>query len=531
MTPLGSEFDHLGFDRRRVERWLWGVVVLGIGIRGLIYTLRFPIWTDEAKLAVNLLDRGYAELLEPYAYGQIATFLFMWLQKTATLVLGVSEYSLRVLPWLSGIGGLLLMRHLARRLLAGAPLLFAVALYAFSYYPVRHAAEAKPYATDLLASIVLTAIAIEWLQRPSRARWLWGLACLAPIAILLSYTAVFVAAGILIVLMLPVWRERSWSIASAYLAAGLLAAGTFWLNYALVIGKQLLQRSQMNVPWPGGFPSGGPLGVLTWLLQAHTGRTFGYPLGSENGGSILTLIAFVAGAAAMFAARRRLQLALLLAPLGLALVAASLGLYPYGGSGRVSQYMVPAICLLAGLGGARIASLPRREATRRRLQRVGLGFLLVFGVALFVGSPFRPYRDRDDMYARDFARWFWEVEAREAELVCAWMDLRLEFARPDEYIWATGAATYRINQRIYSRRIRRGVPPDLTRLSERHPLRVVVLGSVARDRAEAVADWLSRMRAKYRFLGREKHGLGYEGRQNADWVEVFVFVPRSGPPE
>ncbi len=36
--------------------------------------------------------------------------------------------------------------------------LLAVGVFAASYYPVRHGTEVKPYATDLLASILLTAL-------------------------------------------------------------------------------------------------------------------------------------------------------------------------------------------------------------------------------------------------------------------------------------------------------------------------------------------------------------------------------------
>jgi len=524
-----SEIDHLGLSEQRIERWVWGFVALGIGLRVLTYLLRFPIWTDEAKLATSLLDRGYAELLEPFAYGQIATVLFMWVQKTASLVFGFSEYSLRLIPVLSAVAGVLLMRHVARRLFLGTPMLFAVAIFAVSYYPVRHAAELKPYATDLLASLVLTAVALEWLREPTRVRWLWCFAALAPLAISLSYTAIFVAAGILICLALPVWHERGWPSRLALGVSGLLAGGTFVANLLLFAGKQYQQRSRMTIPWPGGFPAWeDPPGVLAWLVQAHTGRTFGYPLGAEHGGSVLTFAAFAVGAIVLFRARRRLHLALLLCPFGLAFVAALLGLYPYGGSGRVSQYMVPAICLLAGLGAARISSIAKRSASRRRAQACVLAFLVLFGVLFGLGSFLRPYRDRPDMIGRDFARWFWDVKSRDAELVCAWQDLRLDFARPGERGWTPGGAGYRINQRIYYKRIHRGQPPDLASVSEQRPLRVVFLGTAVHSQPDAFEEWLREMRTQYDFLGRERHDLGRFEEQHGqgDWVEIYSFVPR-----
>jgi hypothetical protein len=64
-----TEVDNLGLPEQRIDRLVWCFVGLGIGLRLLIYLLRLPIWTDEAKLATSLLDRGYSELLEPLSYG------------------------------------------------------------------------------------------------------------------------------------------------------------------------------------------------------------------------------------------------------------------------------------------------------------------------------------------------------------------------------------------------------------------------------------------------------------------------------
>ena len=285
-----AALDNLGFSEQHQERLLWFFVALGIGLRLLAYLLRFPIWTDEAKLATSLLERGNLELLEPLAYGQIATFFFMWVQRTAWVVLGSSEFSLRLFPFLASIASVVLMRHVTRRLFAGTPMLFSMAIFAVSYYPVRHGAELKPYATDLLASLVLTAVALEWLREPDRARWLWLFAAVAPVAIALSYPAIFAAVGVLIALALPVWRQRRWPNRLAFAVSGLVAGGTFILSFLLFTAKQHRQHAEMRIPWPGGFPPwDDPPGVLAWLVQTHIGRTFGYPLGAENGGSILPL--------------------------------------------------------------------------------------------------------------------------------------------------------------------------------------------------------------------------------------------------
>src|SRR5207253_5574686 len=80
--------------------------------------------------------------------------------------------------------------------------------------------------------------------------------------------------------------------------------------------------------------------------------------------------------------RRWDLLALLLVPFGLTLAAAALHRYPYGGSARVAQHLVPAICLLAGSGAAECLDLAARWVSDdRRWGLVACGLLAAIGLA------------------------------------------------------------------------------------------------------------------------------------------------------
>jgi 4-amino-4-deoxy-L-arabinose transferase-like glycosyltransferase len=520
VEPLASpDFDAFGCSERKLERVLWAFVALGITLRLLVYLLQMPVWTDEAKLATSLLDRGYAGLLEPLAYGQVAPFPFVWLVKASTTLFGFSELSLRMVAVVAAIASVLLMRHVARRLFTGSALLFSMSLFAVSYYPIRHGAEVKPYATDLLVSLAVTAVAVEWLRRPERARWLALLAAIAPVAVLFSYPAIFVLCGVLAALALPVWREGRWSGRAAWAAGVLMTAGTFAATYVLMTAERY-ERSRTK-PWVDGFPSWDhPLGPLSWIVRAHTGRTFGYPIGADDGGSILTFAAFATGVWFLFRAHKRALAGVLLGPFAMGFGAALIHRYPYGGSGRVTQYLVPAICLVAGLGAA------RWTRTRRRAQIGVLASLFLFGSFLGVASIVRPYRDRADRDCRDFSRWLWGTESRNAVLVDAWEDLELEFARPDDRVWYPGGEDYRVDQRIYRAREK---SPDLASVSEEHPLRVVFLGSVVQSKPDELESWLRSMTERYEPAGRVRYRLGPFREQHGreDWLEVFTFRPRA----
>ena len=186
------------FDR--VACLTWGFVGLGVLVRLVRYLVVYPIWHDEAFLAVNFLDRGYLDLLRPLDYSQVSPILFLWIELTAVRLLGFSEWSLRLFPAFCGLMGVFLFRYVAARLLRGMAVVFAVGVFATAFYPIRHSAEVKPYSSDLFSVLVLLSLAVTWWRSPGQSRWWWILCVVAPVLLALSYPAIFVAAGLSVAL-------------------------------------------------------------------------------------------------------------------------------------------------------------------------------------------------------------------------------------------------------------------------------------------------------------------------------------------
>src|SRR5271157_6352799 len=86
-----------------VVRATWFFVGLGIAVRLVRYLVNYPIWHDEAFLAVNFWDRSYVDLLRPLDYGQVAPWLFLAIERTAVMWLGYSERVLRLFPTICSI--------------------------------------------------------------------------------------------------------------------------------------------------------------------------------------------------------------------------------------------------------------------------------------------------------------------------------------------------------------------------------------------------------------------------------------------
>ena len=141
---------------RAITRCTILLLIVGLAARLLRYALDFPIWGDEAMLAVNFAWLDYRQLTQGLHLTQVAPLLFVWGERTAYLWLGPDEYSLRLLPLLAGVGSLLLYWHLTRVLLPPLARLFAVGFMAAALWPVGMCNPLTPYSFALLIALTRT---------------------------------------------------------------------------------------------------------------------------------------------------------------------------------------------------------------------------------------------------------------------------------------------------------------------------------------------------------------------------------------
>ena len=516
---------------RWVERGIWLFVVLGLALRALRYAQNLPLWSDECFLAVNFIQRGFLELLAPLDNGQICPPLFLWVERAAVGLLGFSEFSLRLFPLVCGLASVILFERFARMTLRGVPLLLAVGIFAVSVHPIRHAAEAKPYASDLLVSLALMTAATAWLRERDRSRWLWVLLALLPASLALSNPAVFVAGGLIIGLAAPVWRSGRWADRLALACSAVMLGGLF---LTLHIGFGRLQSAGamegLRHYWGDDFPPlGDPVRLPGWFLSACAGSMMAYPGGGDRGASAATLLAVIVGAAVLIRRGRGALAACLLAPLGLNLIAAVFERYPFGGEARLSQYAAPAICLLSGAGAAAVWEVVRSEGRRSRVLIGMLAALVVCGIVPQVVSWRTPYRMVHDQESREFARRFWSEQASDAEVACAHLDFHIDGPGG----WQGRRAWHLCNQAIYSPQRRLFGGPRLDRVSADRPLRCVVFEEDPNE--PNVSAWLARMRSDYRLQSLKTIEVpatfGPNNETLTEILRIYEFIPATGEAE
>jgi hypothetical protein len=396
--------------RRQPTVWaFWiglGLLALGVACRLHVYLLTFPIWRDEASLALNFVSRDYRRLLDELDNFQVAPLLFLWMEKAVYQFLGDSAALLRVAPMVAGVSGLVLFWQLSRRCLTPLPAALALGFLAVAQSPIHLASMVKPYSFDLFAATILLTLAITYLDAPQQSTWLVALALSIPLLVTASYPVVFVAGSVSLVLLPAAWRQggragRIWFLVFNVLCLSTFAAVLLFVGHGGHDATLPTVASYMAGYWDGGFLPREPLSVPRWLVHCHTGHLFSYPL-AFNGGGLLGLLLVAAGVFALYRQRRLDLLGLCLLPLALNFLAGVLRRYPYAADQRLEQHLVPGLCLLLGSGAAElIRSLP----AARRLCTAALPVLfVVVGWSGAVGDALHPYQDVEAAWAADIAR-------------------------------------------------------------------------------------------------------------------------------
>jgi hypothetical protein len=403
LTPTGRATSW----RPTIGRATAAVVAIGLLWRVARFLANWPLWGDEAYVAVNLLLRDYAGLARPLEYFQIAPPGFLWAELTMVRIFGPSEWALRLVALISGIASLFLFWWFCSANLGRRTTLMAVGIFSASVYIARHANEVKPYALDLFLALVMTCLARSAWRRPVASRPWIGLAVVGALGVWASYPLIFVAGGLGMVLAWRVWEcrpgKRVVLLWVTFVASTLASWATMYLAVARPQALSAPFYFEMQT-WESSFPPlGRPWNLPWWLVQVHTGNMLAYPYGGNHFGSLATALLSLHGGFVLWRRDRGL-LALLLCPLGPAMIAAALHRYPYGTSARISLFMAPAVCILAGQGlsSLMLIHLPR-FAARRLLLVVTIGFAAI-AVGCGISAVASPYRSPIDLETKRFVK-------------------------------------------------------------------------------------------------------------------------------
>jgi Dolichyl-phosphate-mannose-protein mannosyltransferase len=363
--------------------WLALVVAIGLALRLPRYLGRPSLWIDEARLALSVAGRTWRGLLLPLDYDQTAPVVFLWLEKAAITIGGIGELALRAPVFIAGLLVIPLLHGVARRFVDARTALIAAAIGAVSPLLIQYSIEAKPYSVDLLASLALLHLGLDWSDRPASAEAAWRAAAVGVLAVWISTPAILVLVGIAAALWLAPVKARPprsrlcailalWgvSFAAAYSVVYRPAATNVYLQHYWA--DSLLTLWRPHLAWRAWQ---GVRDTVWWLFfggSTEPPLTRTESLTIDVGACAVLLLA--AAGVVSIARTNRARLWLLLSPMAAVIGASLIGLYPI--AARLMVFAAPAIVIPVAAGAAFPALASRASRTGAYVKLLGL-FLLV----------------------------------------------------------------------------------------------------------------------------------------------------------
>jgi hypothetical protein len=379
--------SRLSRSLRSKDNLIPAILALGVLLQLLRYGNGRSLWFDEVLLALNVIHRPLGQLLHPLDYHQAAPFGFLALQKLATAIGGKSELALRAAPLGAALVSLILFLNVARLYLSAQAVPVAVALFALNPSLIHYSSEAKQYVFDVAMTLLLLWVVGTPDTFLRRRRDVIVLSLVGAAAVWFSYPAIFVLAGIAATLVLRVYTDKTQGMPRKLALVLVTWAISSTICYFLSLTSVRADQALLNF-WRNSLPTHPLLSFsnLRWIGLSFV-RMFEETAGLTD---FLGLTLFCAGCMGLVR-RDRLLCSLLVVPIPVALAAAFVGGYPFGG--RLLLFLVPLVLLVIAEGVAWIASHCGRFQTAAL---VGLlAALLAQPVAADVQEVTHPRRPED----------------------------------------------------------------------------------------------------------------------------------------
>jgi 4-amino-4-deoxy-L-arabinose transferase-like glycosyltransferase len=368
------------------------VLMIGAALRTVQYVATASMSADEAAVALNVVDRGWRELLfQPLMHDQVAPLGFLFLEKVSVSIAGNNEAAFRFFPYLLSLVSLILFWRVSTRYLQTQAMLAALIVFAVSPTLVLYAGVAKQYSGDIAVTLFLLWMVLGYLEEPTRYAHGVAVGIAGGAVLLLSQPAVLVAFGLGALLLVEGRRVGKPAGQLFTICAGWFV-GAAIVTYTSLTAISASTSAYMEDFWEHDFvprPWDG-LAELVWI-PARLVEFISYLVAYINSPSSLpeialgTIYGLLLLLGILHLVKRDFRTAVLLAvPVIVAIIAASVRLLPL--SARVSLFIGPSLLIGCFAGFDRIQSwLPPHRGNLALAAALGLATLPA--LALLTLSP------------------------------------------------------------------------------------------------------------------------------------------------
>ena len=304
-------------NSKKINPYYFAGVVFGVILIFIQFFFNRSLWLDESQLGLNILNRNYAQLLQPLDYNQAAPISF-----------------LVAIPVLFAV---------AKKLFADELLAVAViTAFCFTYSVFYYANETKQYMVDVAMGLTIIYATLHFNFSNKKHYFLYAL--LGCMAIVLSNISIItLSCSGLFVFYHQVVKNKKWQLFFCW-AAWAIVFGSY---YFLFVKGHPVQAYMLHF-WRRAFMPLNPLSTdfFDFVVKTTT-ETFGLLFGLNK----LFFIPFgfyLIGIVAAIQQKKWQLLYFVLCPVLLHLIISAGKFYPF--SGRLILYLVPAF-LITIIGG------------------------------------------------------------------------------------------------------------------------------------------------------------------------------------
>ncbi|WP_448334916.1 hypothetical protein [Bellilinea sp.] len=350
-------------------------MIVGTYARIKFYRDFRSLWVDESCVALNIIERNYAQLLQPLDYEQGAPIGFLLVVKFITdLFNNYDENTLRLFSLISSLLSLYLFIFLSHKLLGKTYALFSS--WMFSVHPglIRFSSEVKQYSSDVLVFLIIAAVGIAFFEGNKSWRKSLLLCVTGLVAILFSHPAIFMLASIGVLWVYEELKHNNFIMN----LPKIILCGLSWVGLALALYilnySNLTQNSYLKEFWEFGFPlTKDGLDFLYWVIEQPY---WIFNLRSENlywGAAALLLLIGIFSS--IYDKEKNFYIFLL--PIIFTLLAAFLSIYPF--ADRMILFLVPSAILFVGYG---LKQLTGMFEDKKKIPLVVISLLLISAIPM-----------------------------------------------------------------------------------------------------------------------------------------------------
>jgi len=228
------------FSDRNLSWLAIGVVMLGIALRLAVFFQNRCLIIDEANVARNISERGFAGLTAPLSYEQYAPPVYLWTVKLSTVMLGMGEMALRLPALLAGIIMLWLLYKALKEYATVDAAWYSLFIIATGLFYIRYSAELKQYMGDAALALALILMAIRTdIFTTSRIRFVAIWAITGSVAVWLSMPSVFIMTGIGAYYFYQCMRAKDYSRITPIMLISFIWLAQFLLYYFTILKPQI----------------------------------------------------------------------------------------------------------------------------------------------------------------------------------------------------------------------------------------------------------------------------------------------------